>query len=249
MLKAATSKSDSILNLWDKIEIIINLDGEKGEYVTRVEDIKGGVITASKPEFIKGSKLLTAGARVHVQFLKPDAIYRFPARIRSIPKEPIGMVKLQVLGGLERVQRRDFVRIDLKVDLKYSLFKLASSKKMVNAPCWKASYSRNISAGGMLMKVVDDVKTGDILMVRVNGYKAMGIPRLMTALCCRVVSINDTNFAGVEFIKQDRLSRHFTRDEIKRLPSQIKRFDTAAQNKLVRFVFDKQVEERRKGLI
>ncbi|UCD94047.1 MAG: flagellar brake domain-containing protein [Candidatus Zixiibacteriota bacterium] len=249
MINTATSKNNSALSLWDKIEIIIEQEGNTGEYVTRVEDINGNVITASKPEFAKGSKLLTAGARVYVRFFKPDAIYGFSAIIRPIQKDPTGLVKLYVLGGLERVQRRNFVRIDLKVHLKYALFKGASSRRKLKKPCWKISFSRNISAGGMLMKVEDDVKKDDILLVRVDNCKTMGIPRLLAVFCCRVININDTNFAGVEFIRRDRLSKHFTQDEIEKLPSQVRKFNVGTQNKLVRFVLDKQVEERRKGLI
>ncbi|RKX31280.1 MAG: hypothetical protein DRP46_03745 [Candidatus Zixiibacteriota bacterium] len=249
MLNTAASKKKKTLDLWDKIEIVVERDGETGLYITRVEDIGPSRIVASKPEYVKGNRLLADNIRVYVQFRKPDAMYRFPAKIVSVPGSSSGAVELFPLQNMQRVQRRNFVRIDRKIDLKFSRLKVGDGNRRLLEACWRDSYSKNISAGGMLMWVGDNIEVGDILMIRIGDYDSMGLPRLMTALCCRIVRISEKRFAGVEFIKRENLSRHFHARELARLPGQIGQFDNHIQNNMVRFIFEEQVRERQKGLI
>ena len=248
MLNTATSKKKRPLDLWDKIEIVVEREGKTGLYITRVEDIGPSKIIASKPEYVEGNRLLADNMRVYVQFRKPDAMYRFPAKIVSVRGKSTGAVELYPLNNMQRVQRRNFVRIDRKVDLKFSLLKSGGGRELLE-PCWMDSFSKNISAGGMLMRVNDDIDVGDILMLRIGDYDSMGLPRLMTALCCRIVRISENRFAGVEFIKREKLSQYFKAAEISKLPSQIGQFDNQLQNNMVRFIFEQQVKERQKGLI
>lgn len=249
MLRAVAPEDRTSLNIWDRLEIVVEHDNNRGVYITRIEDIKGTRIIASKPEFIEGNCLLKDNSRAYIQVLRQDALYRLPVMIQMLDGSPGGMIQLYARGNFERVQRRDFVRIDLKVDLKYAPVKGPSWGLLVDRPCWFSSYSRNISAGGMLMKVGDNITRNDILMVRVGNYEMMGVPRLVTVFCCRILRIDDGNFAGVQFITGENLSKHFSRDEIKKLPAQVKSFKAGVQNKLVRFIFDQQVKERQKGLI
>jgi len=99
------------------------------------------------------------------------------------------------------------------------------------------------------MRISDEAQTEDLLMVRMPDYEEMGIPRLLAAFCCRIARIKDENFAGVEFILREKMSDRFSSSELSALPRQVRDFDSAAQNRMVRYVFDQQVIERQKGLI
>nr|MBN2278316.1 PilZ domain-containing protein [candidate division Zixibacteria bacterium] len=249
MVQTTAPAKNNPLKVWDKIEIVIDDNGDKGLYVTRIEDLAGQKIIASKPEFVEGNKLLASKARIFVQVKKPDAVYRLPARIEIISGDRDSRVVLIPLGRFERMQRRNFVRIDFEIDIRYTLIKGSDKKFMGGSPQWVKSKTLNISAGGLLVKTEDDVEKDDIIMIRIRGYEEMGVPRLMTALCCRIVQIQKENYAGVEFITSEKLSRFFTATELVSLPDQVKRFDSATQNKLVRYIFDQQVKARQKGLI
>jgi len=249
MLNSAATSKKRPLDLWDKIEIVIEQDDHKGLYITRVEDIKPGAIVASQPEFVEGNRLLTANATVFVQFRKPDAMYRFPAKITSISGRGGDKIVLRPIGRTERVQRRNFVRIDMKVDIKFSRLKIANRSAGLMPPCWQDSFSKNVSAGGMLIQVVEEIEKGDILIIRLGGQNLTGLPRLLTVVCCRIVEIDNNRFAGVEFIKREKLAGYFTPEELSGLPSQITCFDSRLQNKIVRFIFEQQLKERQKGLI
>jgi c-di-GMP-binding flagellar brake protein YcgR len=238
------------INIWDKIEIVVQSRTRRSVYISRIEDIEGDVLVVSKPDFIEGNKLLTSNMRVYVQFYKQDdAMYRMSAIIQSIVGDPKGRVKLYSRGRLRRFQRRNFVRINKSVDLKYTPLKNAEGDFLIERPNWLNSYSKDISAGGMLMRVNNGIRKNDILLVRMRGYAQMGIPRLLSVICCRIAHIDGNNFAGVEFIIKKKLRKYFKAKEIERLPPQVKEFSTQAQNKMVRYIFNEQVKERQKGLI
>jgi len=249
MLNSTATSTSNALDIWDKIEILIERDGEKGLYITRVEDIGSGKIVASYPEFVEGNSLLTDNSDVYVQFRRPDAMYRFPAKIVLARGRGGDKVELHQSGKVNRVQRREFVRIDMKLDIKFYRLKIATERDCLQEPNWRESFSKNVSAGGMLMWVGDEVEKGDILMLKIGDYYSINMPRMLSAFCCRTITINDRQFAGVEFIRRERLPEHFTPDELAELPSGIAKYDTQMQNKMVRFVFEQQLKERQKGLI
>ncbi len=249
MMRADTQRREFPLNIWDKVELIVGRGDEQGIYISRIEDINSDGIVIVKPDFVTGNKLLTANSVVYVQFLKPDALYRFSARLRSVAGAQNGLVMLHSLGSIERVQRRQFVRVDMYLDLKYSLLKKKSDETLIENHKWHDSFTSNVSAGGLLMKVHDDIQKGDIMLVKVSQYEDMGIPRLVCVNVCRIITLDKAPYAGVEFILDRRLLWHFAQKEIEKLPPQVKKFTSGVQSHLVKYVFDQQIKERQKGLI
>jgi c-di-GMP-binding flagellar brake protein YcgR len=236
-------------NLWDKIEVVVGEDSEQGTYVSRIEDINRDGIVIAKPAFVGGNKLLTANSTVFVHFMRPDALYSCSARMRIIPGRADGQIQLYNLGSIERVQRRQFVRVDMRLELKYAFLKHYPSSGGLDSLLWYPSYSSNVSAGGLLMKTEGDINKSDLLLIKIGKYELLGIPRLVTAICCRVVRMEDGRFAGVEFITDRKMNKYFSAPEIVLLPSQVKAFTTGIQNKLVRYIFEQQIKERQKGLL
>ncbi len=243
------TKKDKIISVWDKVEIILNEADKKGVYISRIEDITKDGIIASRPDFVAGSSLLRSNVRVFIQYSRPDALYRFAATLRQLPGDIDGKVVLNSLSKIERVQRREFVRILKRADLKYSILKNPSSGFVLDQLTWHNSYSRDISAGGISLKVNDDVRDGDILLIRINEYDLMRIPRFIAAICRRIFTIEDYRFGGMEFITKDNLLKYFRSEEIRKLPSLVKRFSDRIRNKMVRYIFNEQIKERQKGLI
>jgi c-di-GMP-binding flagellar brake protein YcgR len=249
MPNKSRTKKGKFVSVWDKVEIILNEADKKGVYISRIEDIKRDGIIASRPDFISGTSLLRSNARVFIQYNRPDALYRFAAKLKQLPGDIDGRVHLSSIGKINRVQRREFVRILKRVDLIYSLLKNKSSGFVLDQLTWHNSYSKDISAGGISIRVDDDATEGDIHLIRINEYDIMGIPRFIAAICRRIFTVEDYRFGGLEFITKENLSNHFRSDEINMIPSLIKRFNAHTQNKMIRYVFDEQVKERQKGLI
>jgi c-di-GMP-binding flagellar brake protein YcgR len=237
------------VNLWDRVEVQVGPEGAQGKYLSRVEDFTREGIIIAQPHFIGGGKLLTADSQVYVQFAKTDALYRFSAKIKMIPNNPTGQILLHNLGSAERVQRRQFVRVDMHLDLKYAFLKHFPSAIKWDELRWYPSCSANISGGGLLMRSDDNIQKDDLLMIRIAKYESLGIPRLLSAICCRIIRMDDEKYAGMEFILDRELKKYLSPEEINLLPSQIRGFNSNVQNRLVKFVFEQQVKDRQKGLI
>jgi c-di-GMP-binding flagellar brake protein YcgR len=248
-IKTARSSSAIPLSLWDRIELVVGEEGHQGIYVSRIEDIGKENLIVSKPDFIGGKTLLTANSRVYIHFMRPDALYRFSASLKVLPDRSGGEVQLHSFGSVERVQRRQFVRVSFRSELRYAFLNNISAGIGLSEIKWYNSYTSNISAGGLLMKADDKVKKSDLILIKLGKYQMMGIPRLVAAICCRIVRLEDGRFAGVEFITDRMLAQHFSANEIAQLPSQVKSFTSHIQNNIVKYIFEQQVRERQKGLL
>lgn len=246
-MNTATGKSKIPLIPWEKIQIVSMDDKEEGVYLSRVEDFNREGIIVSRPSFVGGKKLLAAHSQVYVHYRRPDAMYRFAAHMRPSGKRGDQTMQLYKLGRIERVQRRQYVRINYRSKLKYALLKvIPDSTDQLN---WRMAETLNLSAGGMLIAVDSDVEEKDLMLIRLDHAARVGLPGLVAAICRRRSRHEQKYFAGVEFITKESLHDFFSADDLKKLPSLISQFSAHMQNKLVRFVFDEQIKERQKGLL
>ncbi len=247
--QAAKTNSRLPFQLWEKVELTIERNDKKGNYVTRIEDITDDSLIASKPSYVSGHQTLMSECNVRIIFLRPDAMYSMPASLSELPGGRDGLVKLHQFGRIERVQRRNYVRVNVKLKLKYSPLKTAEGGGLIDELNWHDSVTKDLSAGGMLMEVGDGIKKGDVLLVRIGRYEDMGIPRMLSVECCRVARHEDITLAGVKFLKLEDMSNCFSSAELQKVPQMIRKFDDRAQNRLMKFIFEEQVRERQKGLL
>jgi len=248
MTVKTTKSTDSPLQIWDKVEIVVGDGRDQSVYVSRVEDINDSGIIITKPNWVMGGQGLTFNTTVYVQFKKPDAMYRFSAEMRPFGHKTKDLIRLYNFGRTERVQRRQFVRIRFVTKLRYWLFK-DHDGKIYEEEKWKESLSEDISAGGILIRNNDDIAPEDLIVLRIRQYDPIGIPPFVTARCCRLTKMNDIECAAMEFITADHLKDYFSMEEIRKLPPHVQKFNAQVQNNLVRFVFEEQVRDRQKGLL
>lgn len=241
-----TKQYDTCVGLWEKIELVSEEDPHGAIYQSRVEDITSDGIIISIPVYGGGDgQLLTSHSLVNVRFKRPDAMYQFSARMKGIKNNFGKRILLYDLGRLVRVQRREFVRLNYRMSLEYA--KLTGDNWAEDALEWKSSETIDISAGGFLMRVDDTVQPHDRLLLNVDRAHRMGLPRLVVALCCRVVRVDHNHMAGVAFIRSGDFAKYFSHEQIELIPEPARQFDTAAQNKMIKFVFDEQVQKRQMG--
>lgn len=239
--------TDYPFDIWEKLEIVVEENGESGIYIARIDDFDTNGIVITKPDWTRGGKFLVSNAKVFVRFVKSDAMYQFPAHTKPLKDKKADKLQLYDIGSIRRLQRREFVRIDYVSKLTYTL--LTNLKDENQKFEWSPSRTRNLSAGGLLMDVENEVKIGDLLLLKINNYSTMNIPRFVAVCCRRLVTEGEKLLVGVEFIIAEKLHKYFKPEELKRLPTQVKNFDIRNQNKLVRFIFEEQIEERNKGLL
>ncbi|MFH2036173.1 MAG: PilZ domain-containing protein [Candidatus Zixiibacteriota bacterium] len=237
------------LQVWDKVEIVIDRNDNQGIYISRVEEIHEEWLITSRPDFVGGSQLLNDDEQVYIQFNLPDALYRFSARIKSLGADQNYRVVLSNFGRLERVQRREFVRIDLHLEIRYCPIKKDSQNNQ--AASWNNSITKDFSAGGMLFPVENEINKGDLLLIRVKDYGSGDsvLPHLLLAECRRVIESGNKKLIGVKFIVKEHLFDYISKEELSGLPPQIDQFSRLLRNKMVFFIFEEQIRQRQKNVI
>lgn len=238
------------LRIWEKICIVVGEGREAGIYEARVEDILNGGIVVTEPIFVSGHTFLRNGVVVAVQVTRDDAAYQFYSNIRVRNSPTSKRAHLSPPRGLKRIQRRLFARVEMSAPLLYSRI-----TPDFDWAAWPTGVERlpsslvNISGGGLLMRVDADLVRNDVLLLSLELLKEAEIPIELLAVCRRVVERNEHRFVGVEFLMTDDLGTHLGTDEVSKVPEQVCRFNNRFQDKLVTFLFHKQIELRRKGLI
>ena len=248
-MKAVTLKEGTPLKVWETLEILVGDEQNPGRYRARIEDFINGGIVITAPVFIDGKSLLRNGSNVLVNITRDDAAYQFSSRIRQSHRSG-GSSILTPPQNIRRVQRRLFCRVESSEKLEYAFIQPTMEWDDYDEKLtWHESISHDISGGGMLISVREKPSVEQLLLVRVFSFPHQDLPGMLVAICRRAFQKERRWLAGIEFLTAQRLPKHFTQAEIKRLPAETKKFDNSAQDHLVQLVFNRQIELRNKGLL
>lgn len=234
------------LRLWERIEIIVGDDEQKGLYLARIEDFVEDGIVISNPEFRSGGTLLRDSSEVVVLVVKEDAVYQFYSLLFKREQDGSPMFVLTMPRDIQRIQRRQFVRIEMVDTVEVANL---GAQRILPPKSWHKTVSINISGGGMLIKSLDDLAPPDILLVKTDLLATLDIEQPVAAICRRSFYKDEDHYSGIEFIRGDNLEHHFYKEEMDSLPKAACRFDHVAQNHLITYVFQRQIEMRKKGLL
>ncbi|MEA3296434.1 MAG: flagellar brake protein [candidate division Zixibacteria bacterium] len=238
------------LKLWEKIELVTGDGNQAGFYTARIEDFVNEGIVISSPEYVKGKTLLRENSDLVIMITKADAVYKCSTRIKKYHQKGSNLFVLSQPRHVRRVQRRQFVRIDIWEPIEYArIITLKGEENYEEHLNWCRTTTINMSGGGILLKLTENIDVQDKLLLKVGCFPEVGLPAIVAGICRRIVIINDKDVGGVEFLTSDVLTEHFRNDELKRLPKSIKGFDHQVQNQLVNFIFQRQIEMRQKGLL
>lgn len=249
-MQSVKSNFETELKVWDKIAIIVGEGREAGIYEARVEDIINGGVVITKPEFVSGHTLLRDGVPVAVQITRDDAAYQFYSRVRLKTSGKQKRVMLTPPKRFERVQRRMFARVEMLIRTRYALVEPGIDwSDWEQSLTWHRAHAQNLSGGGILLKVAELMEQDQLVIMEIELFSEANLPSAMVACCRRSFTAEGEKFCGMEFLLNRELSRHFKGSELNSLPSVLKAFDLRTQDRLVTFLFRKQIEFRQKGLI
>lgn len=238
------------LKLWEKLLIIVGTGQEAGTFVGRIEDMIDGGLVVTAPEFISGKTLLRDDLSVVVQITRDDAVYQFNSQIRRHHGSTAGHVFLTAPRNFRRVQRRLFVRIQWHEPIEYARLSGPVDWGLFPGSCtWHATVMHDISGGGLCVTTASEMNAGDIVLLRLPKMKASGFPEYIFAVCRRVFESNGINQMGLEFILEESLDTALSAIHISAPSTQVRQFTRPVQNKLVVWIFQRQVELRQKGLL
>lgn len=240
------------LQVWERLRLVVGEAGQEGIYYSHVADIQDDRIAISRPVFERGCPLLSEGSLVSVSYTREDAAYAFTARLTEAKPVSPDVVWLVEQDEIKRFQRRDFVRLELNMPLKYQLLPLAiKDKPLESDDSFEITRTINLSAAGVLMPVDEKVTPQSLMLLDFSLCSLTKMPRYVISLCRQVhrEQAQEGRVAGVEFILSEKLFRYLKPNELALFPDEAKRFDARRQNALVYELFTEQVMRRQKGLL
>jgi c-di-GMP-binding flagellar brake protein YcgR len=237
------------LKLWEKIELVVGENIDCGRYSARVEDITSDSIFISEPEFVGGTVRLREGISANIYVNRDDATYKFEATIRHAKRDNISVVSLPIPKEIHRIQRRQFVRIECNE--RVSVMRIDGPLPVDGSSVrpWRDTVAVNISGGGICFHTNEQWNSGERIVLRIPFLKSIDVSDTLLGICCRCFENHGRYYAGAEFIRRNDVSRHFSSTELKLLPDGYDRFDHHNQNRLVNYIFNQQIELRKKGLL
>ena len=241
------NNSAARLKLWERIEIVVGDGIEAGHYSSRFEDFEARNIVISKPDLIRGNTLLRDNAECDIWITREDAIYRFSTRMHKVVKNRLEHYYIDPPRRISRIQRRQFVRVDYIKPIRLAdMSSLVPGDSTIN---WEEAKTLNLSAGGVLIKTDVAYKEQERLLLHVKLFGQIGLPLIIAGIIRRVTKHESEFLLGCEFLTMRRLEMMFNSTEIEALPESVTLFDQFAQEKLVKWVFEEQVNLRGKGLL
>ncbi len=198
-------------------------DGSGNTYRTRLEDVRGDQLLVAAPIHHGEIVPIRVGTALHVSFkadqIKAQGKYRASSIVESRLRGRVPQLLLRLTSDWERFQERGFVRMDVLLDGQYA--PLQEEGHGAARPC----QITNLSGGGALIVANERLdEEGQI-------WIAMELDDTVVESSARVIracNSNEDNYAhGIAFIDIEEESR----------------------KAIIQYVFKKQLELRRKGLV
>lgn len=250
MTTTLTKVDNHPLQVWERLRLVVDEDGQEGVYYSHVADIRDDRLVIGRPIFEHGSPLLSEGSSVSVSFAREDASYAFTAQVTEAKPNSPDFVWLVERDEIKRFQRRDFIRLELNIPLKYKLLPSAIKDKPLEPDdIFEITRTINFSAAGVLFPVDEKVAAHSLMLLDFSLCSLAKMPRYVISLCRQVhrEQNQESKVAGVEFILSERLFRYLKPNELALFPDEAKRFDARRQNALVHELFVEQTMRRQKG--
>ena len=239
--------SDTI-RLWERVTLLLEKYGKKSEFLTRVEDIKRDSYALEMPIRQTGDMLLVKGDAVEVSYSRADAVYSFKASILDLFEGDSRSVRISKGGRVDRIQRRKYVRLDISGKIGYRRIDEAEENTEGLSPEITGTLL-NISAGGVLFESVGKVKTGGFIILSFNLKSHHKLQNILAVVKRCEGSKSKGYLIGAEFLTKNNQANYGLTNLEKFLPPETGTFDENLQKLLIRFIYDQQVELRKKGLL
>lgn len=183
------------LEINDRIEVIV----EDKVYKALIIDIQDDFLRINLPVNDGDYLMLHSGEKIEMNsYLDEDRCYNFSSEVISRGKEGnIIYFKISIPFDIRKIQRRNFFRVGLVTTIEYKIITNIHEEDYDNIP-YKEALMVDLSAGGLKLKVKDEIKKEDLLLIN------MKLSKLQTELKCDIVRIENTpdkeKLCGLRFI-------------------------------------------------
>ncbi|MFP4016087.1 MAG: flagellar brake protein [Halanaerobiales bacterium] len=207
-----------------RIDIVVEDGPYQGSYLSKVAEVNSDNFKVTSP-FSKGEIVpLRLGQEVQVFCTGNSAAYTFFAKILERQSKPIALLTLERTSDINRIQRREYFRIDVKRKVKYRTIDNEENIKEEDGQFFK-TMTIDISAGGLKLVADDNMPSSGLIELYLD---LPGIEKV--SLIGEVVNnynLPDGRAVGIEF-------RNINQNQ---------------QDVIIGWLFDYQRELRQKGLL
>ncbi len=205
-------------------------EGQTGKYDSRVVGKRDDMLVILQPFVQEEPVKFTAGQEINILFAPGSAAYKFPGEIKEVQTEPFPalLVTKPEAKDIEKIQRRDYFRLEVERRVWYRPINHLDEPLEED---FTRSKSLEVSGGGMKL-IMFDISENDVNQLRLEVKLA--IPPLEDkSIKARLVNIyediasEEGIVAGIKFTD----IHYEVRDE------------------LMGWLFEKQRQQREKGLI
>ncbi len=241
---------DQVVNLWERLELNLDIDNKKASFITRIEDIDKDKLTVESPVRISGDIELAVGQQIEAVSNKPDASFIFKAVVSEIDPHKENLTVLKPISKVERSQRRRFVRIDIAGGITFKTLDTSDSAE-VCLGSEKKGELLNISAGGILIMSTEPLKQNDYLLMNFWMKNSQRLENILGIIKRVETSVDSEtqesdNLVGIEFLTKEKSMANLSDNLNEILPPDTNYFSEALQQLVVQFVYKQQVEFRAK---
>ncbi len=210
-----------ILKVNQKIEIEINSGPYQGTHQSKISEINKKNIKVLIP-YNKGEILpLRKDLKLIIYTTGDTAVYKFKSTIIDRIKEPIPLLVIKHPVKVKRIQRRDFFRLDIIRKVKYCRI----NQKGEEIDTYKETTTSDISGGGVKIILNNTLNLDTLIKMYLDISEIEDIP--IKGKVVQLYKLANGKAAGVEFVDLDTRTRDY----------------------IIGWIFDRQRELRKKGLL
>ncbi len=225
--------ADDKLKLNQRVVVEIQDGVYQGSYMCRIEDLGSDYLAISSPMDNKGYIPVHTESQLRISIIGERALFSFFSRVRGRRKDQIPIILVDRPDELVRIQRRNFVRLETNMPLEYYLLPPEDEEPEpmeIDRDQYSQGEMLDLSGGGLQLKIEtwDQIKKGRQVLVRLDSFLPL------------------TEREGEQLTEVMSFRRE---GEYLSLGLEFLEISDFVQDKIMGWIFEKQRELRKKGLI
>ena len=198
-------QEQNLPTLFQRVQIRVRQGAEEQTYLTRIITLSGSSFLIAMPDSPEAESRLQPGVKLDVIAISHDGLYALSSEISDI-KQVEGQTVLVMTqpSAPKRIQRRNYQRIDLAVDVRFRM--LSGPDEMPSNP-FAIATSKNLGGGGVLLSVGPSIPVKDYIELEIElpDGTVHAIGRVVTAKPDEEQP--DTTDVAVEYLLIDKPER------------------------------------------
>lgn len=170
------------------------------------------------------------GAIIDIYYINKRSLYKFKSTLieRDI-REGLSLLKLKAISDIEKIQRRQYYRLECILPIKYCVYNDQSDTQKGHENIYQDSFTKDLGGGGLNVLFVDEVQLNTIVEFKLELNEKSSI-----------------NFIGKVIRAADNGKQNKYKYEVGIV---FKKIDNKARESIISFILQEQRKLIKKGLI